>query len=131
MTYLFDINICTKLINNKSDFSERIRERFINLHSNNLCISSITCAGLYLCAIKSSDARKKVDLFLNPFDIIDFDECAAIEYSKIIGSLDQRNKDISMLDSMLAAQAVSRGYTLVSDMHSFKQISPLKLEIWA
>jgi tRNA(fMet)-specific endonuclease VapC len=132
--YLLDTNICIYLMSNKKGFSDAVRERFRMFNSKDICISSITSAELYYGAAKSMvpDASKqKVDIFLTPFEIIGFGEDDSVEYGKLKGTLEQKGTPIGILDNMIAAQALVRGFTLVTNnTRKFERIPHLKLENW-
>jgi tRNA(fMet)-specific endonuclease VapC len=121
-------------MSNKKGFSNSVRERFQKFSNKDLRVSSITSAELYYGVAKSrvpDTSKQKVDFFLTPFEIIEFDEEDSIEYGRIKGKLEQKGTPIGILDNMIAAQAFVRGYTLVTNnVREFKRIPNLKLENW-
>jgi tRNA(fMet)-specific endonuclease VapC len=132
--YLLDTNICIYLMSNKKGFSDTVRERFRMFNSKDIRISSITSAELYYGAAKSImplASKQKVDIFLAPFEIIEFGEDDSVEYGKLKGALEQKGTPIGILDNMIAVQALTRSLTLVTNNEKeFKRIPNLKLENW-
>jgi tRNA(fMet)-specific endonuclease VapC len=132
--YLLDTNICIYLMSNKKGFSDAVRERFRMFNSKDLRISSITSAELYYGAAKSMmpDASKqKVDMFLTPFEIIEFGEDDSVEYGKLKRTLEQKGTPIGILDNMIAAQALVRDLTVITNnKKEFKRVPNLKVENW-
>jgi tRNA(fMet)-specific endonuclease VapC len=121
-------------MSNKKGFSDAVRERFRMFNSKDIRISSITSAELYYGAATSMmpDASKqKVDIFLTPFEIIEFNESDSVEYGKLKGILEQQGTPIGILDNMIAAQALVRDFKLVTNnTREYERISHLKLENW-
>ncbi len=134
MIYLLDTNICIYLMSSKKGFSDSVRDRFRAFNSKDIRLSSITSAELYYGAAKSKIPEKSkqiVDIFLSPFEIVEFDEDDSIEYGKLKGELEKKGTPIGILDNMIAAQALTRGFILVTNnVNEFKRIPNINLENW-
>ncbi len=129
--YLLDTNICIYIINKKP---LNVLERLQGVIEDNVCISSITIAELQFGVYNSRNIEKnRISLtgFLAPFEIIGFD-CIDAEYFGIIrAQLKREGKLIGPYDMLIAAQAMARDLTLVTNNTSeFSRISGLKIEDW-
>ena len=107
MLYMLDTNICSYIIKGYIP-----KEKLLN---KKIGISSIVTSELLYGAKKKGSKKliKIVDLFLNSFDIYDFDKKAAIEYSKIRVNLEQQGIIIGAYDLQIAAHAKSLNAILV------------------
>ncbi len=132
LIYLLDTNICIYAINMRSkSVVEKVRQRSVD----EIAISSVTVAELEYGLQKSSrknTTREALVEFLAPFSIIDFTSLDATEYGKIRAFLEEKGTPIGAYDLQLAAQALARDLTLVSNNErEFSRIPRLKLENWA
>ena len=131
MNYLLDTNICIYIINKKpSSVIKHIQTK----RPEQIAISTITQAELeYGIARSRNIDQNRIALleFLFPFLLIDFDQMAAVQYGLIRSSLEARGKPIGSMDMLLAAQAMSGNYILVTNNEKeFGRIEGLKLENW-
>ena len=128
---MLDTNICIYIIKNKP---QSLREKFREFDVGDLCISSITVSELYYGAYKSLYVDKNIlalEHFLRPFDILEYDLNASIQYGKIRATLEKSGKVIGGLDMMIAAHALSNKMTLVTNnIKEFKRIENLVLDNW-
>jgi tRNA(fMet)-specific endonuclease VapC len=70
--------------------------------------------------------------FLSYFNILDFARSDAIEYGKIKTELRKKGQIIGQIDLLLAAQAVNREMTLITNnLKEFLRIDALKVEDWS
>jgi tRNA(fMet)-specific endonuclease VapC len=127
--YLLDTNICIYIIKKKPI---KVFEKFKELNIGDLKISSITYAELYFGAYNSQQVEKNLQTiknFLLPFEIIDFDKKAAIEYAKIKVNLRKKGQVIGELDMQIAGVALSNNLILVTNNEKeFNRIDNLKIE---
>lgn len=66
-----------------------------------------------------------------PLEVCDFDYLDATEYGKIRSHLERNGTSIGALDTLISAQALSKGLVLVSNnLKEFKRIPGLQLENW-
>lgn len=101
---------------------------------NSISISSITIGELQYGVEKSLFPERNLfalQKFLTPFNIVDFDYPAAVEYGKIRSILEKKGTPIGPMDMLIAACAISKGLTLVSNnTREFSRIENLGLENW-
>ncbi len=131
MKFLIDTNICIYIINNRIEGSSRwIRSAGIE----NVCISSISITELEYGISKSAkfeETQEALYKFLSGFNILDFDLNAAQAYGKIRSDLQKSGTPIGSMDMLIAATAISRKMTLVSNNEKeFKRISNLEIVNW-
>jgi len=129
--YLLDTNICIYIINKSP---KNIVEKMRSFNPNDIKISTITVSELEYGASKSLNRIKNrfaMNNFLSPFQIIPFDAQDAEIYGIIRTELELRGKPIGPYDLQLAAQALARGFILVTNnTDEFSRIKQLKLENW-
>ena len=66
-----------------------------------------------------------------PFDILEYDLNASIEYGKITATLEKSGKVIGGLNMMIAAHALSNKMTLVTNnTKEFERVENLILDNW-
>lgn len=132
MRYLLDTNICIYIIKRKP---EQVLAKFKQLEPGDVCLSSISLAELDYGVHKSQHAyRNQIALkeFTMPLDILPFDEEAAMHYGKLRYDLEKQGQPIGSMDLLIAAHALSKQITLVSNnLKEFQKIPQLKLENWA
>jgi tRNA(fMet)-specific endonuclease VapC len=131
MSFLLDTNICIyALKQNQAVLKRLLAERPIDV-----ALSVITEGELRTGAAKSLSAAKTTHLlenFLRPLSILEFTSDDARTYAKIRARLERAGTPIGPLDTLIAAQAVSRALTLVSNNErEFKRIPGLHCENWA
>ena len=128
---MLDTNICIYIIKNKP---QCVREKFIEFDIGALMISSITVSELYYGVYKSLHVEKNLlalEHFLKPFDIVDYDFLASIEYGKIRADLEKKGTVIGGLDMQIAAHAKSLDSILVTNnLKEFNRVKNLKLDNW-
>ena len=131
MKYLLDTNICVYLIRGKS------QEALQNLAQHSMMdigISSITLAELQFGVHKSNRSEQNqqaLEQFLVPLTTIDFDHSAAITYGQIRAYLEGQGSAIGSLDTLIAAHALSRDLTLVTNnTKEFSRVPGLLVEDW-
>jgi len=129
--YLLDTDICIYLIRNKPP---QVLRHFQDIEPGDVGISSITLAELSYGVAKSARAQQNaeaLEAFVLPLEICPFDETAAQAYGGIRAGLEGRGRPIGSLDTLIAAQTLSMGLTLVTNNErEFGRVPGLKLENW-
>jgi len=128
---MLDTNICIYIIKNKP---ESVKERFREFEIGELCISSISVSELMYGAYKSQKIERNLqalESFLMPFEIVDYDYVASIEYGKIRASLEKKGQVIGNMDMQIAGHALALDMTLVTNnTKEFIRIDGLSLDNW-
>jgi tRNA(fMet)-specific endonuclease VapC len=131
MRYLLDTNICIYLIKKKPP---EVLQKFNTCQIGDIGISVISVAELEY-GVKTSQRpqqnQQALAQFLLPLSILDFDSSAAIYYGEIRAYLEKQGRPIGALDLFIAAVALSRNLTLITNNTSeFQRIPDLLLENW-
>ena len=128
---MLDTNICIYIIKNKPSY---IRDKFKEFDIFDLSLSIITVSELYYGVYKSEYIEKNLlalNNFLKPFNIVDYDLNASIEYGKIRASLEKIGRVIGGLDMQIAAHAKSLDMTLITNnTKEFERIDNLVIDNW-
>ena len=128
---LLDTNICAFLMKNKYPAAT---QKLLNSDPSEIAISSITLFELEYGAAKSQwpeKNRNNVKLFLAPFTIIPFDSNDAIAAGEIRQILEKAGTPIGPYDVQIAAQAMARGYTVVThNTGEFSRVPNLQFNDW-
>jgi tRNA(fMet)-specific endonuclease VapC len=131
MTWFFDTNICINFLRGKYDAVAHI---MTNTDPALIKIPAIVQAELLLGAMKSTDptgTRKKVELFLLPFEIKPFDSSCAQSYAQIRATLEGAGQIIGPNDLLIAATALANNGILVTNNYKeFKRVADLQIENW-
>ncbi len=131
MRYLIDTNICIYIMNNHP---AEVLDKFKNVDVGEVGISSISVSELHYGVFKSKKIKQNItrlEEFLYPFEISSYDEIASKEYGKIRSRLEKRGKVIGPLDMLIAAHAISKDLTLITNnTKEFDIIERLKVENW-
>ena len=129
---MLDTNICIYIIKNKP---QSVKERFSECEIGQLCISSITVSELMYGAFKSEHTEKNLkalERFLMPFEIVDYDFAASVEYGKIRASLEKKGQVIGNMDMQIAGHALALDVVLVTNnIKEFERVEGLAVENWA
>jgi len=131
VNYLLDTNICIYIINKKPG---TVLKRIQSKRPDQVAISTITQAELeYGLSRSKFPERNRAALlqFLFPFQLLDFDQLAAVQYGTIRSDLESKGKPIGAMDLLIAAQAVSRNLILVTNNEKeFGRVGGLRIENW-
>ncbi|MBI4545198.1 MAG: PIN domain-containing protein [Gemmatimonadetes bacterium] len=128
--YLLDTNLCIALIRKSSPKAER---RLARRRVTDVAISALTVAELEYGVAKSRQPklnREKLDLFLQPLQVLSFDDAAALAYGAARASLEARGHMIGPIEMLLAAQALSLEATLVTNNTAEFRVDGLKVQDW-
>ncbi len=132
MRYFLDTNTCIYFL--KGTYPS-VLSALRSKRPDDIKIPSMVKAELLLGAEKSQ--RKKENLiacgkFMEPFEIISFDDEASVVYSKIRSTLEKKGNVIGPNDLIIASTVCSRKGTLVTNnLREFKRVPHLLCENWA
>jgi tRNA(fMet)-specific endonuclease VapC len=131
MRFLLDTDTCIYALK-----QERVvLDRLLSRSRADIVVSVITEAELRTGAAKSSAPTKTarlVENFLRPLAIVEFTSSDAATYAHVRAKLERAGTPIGPLDTLIAAQAVARKLTLVSNNEKeFGRVPGLAIENWA
>ncbi len=128
---MLDTNICIYIIKNKP---RGVKERLRDFKIGELCISTITVSELMYGAYKSEHTEKNlkaIESFLIPFEIVDYDFMASMEYGKVRANLEKKGQVIGNMDMQIAGHALALDLILVTNnIREFERVKGLKLDNW-
>ena len=131
--YLLDTNICIDFLHGElSDGFRMMRESPRDLFK----LPAVVVGELLLDAEKAPPKwqmreRRKVEVFLEEFEVIPFDERCAREFARIRASLELRGMLIGPMDMLIAATAIANQAVLITNnAREFERIPGLRLESW-
>lgn len=111
----------------------RVADRILQRPPSDLCISSMTLAELGFGAEskKSQKLRRAIRSFVGDVAVVPFDEDAADRFAVVAAGLARAGTPIGVLDTLVAAQALALGLTVVtSNTRHFSRVPGLKVENW-
>jgi tRNA(fMet)-specific endonuclease VapC len=113
---------------------DSVIRRFKAMDVGMIGVSSITVSELYYGAAKSHHRdrnEKRLEEFLLPFDILPYDENAAMIYGNIRSRLEEKGNVIGPLDMLIAAHALSLERVLITNNEKeFRRVPSLVVENW-
>ena len=131
MNYFLDTNICVYFL---KGLYPSVLENIQNTNPTNIKIPSIVKAELLYGAEKSQHKAKNltnINRFLEPFEIIPFDDDCSIIYSKIRAALEFKGTGIGPNDYIIAAIALAKnGILVTNNTKEFQRIKNLKIDNW-
>lgn len=131
MKYYLDTNICIYFL---KGLHTHLLEMIMSLHPGDIKICAMVKAELLYGAEKSHRKEEnlaKVKKFFLPFEIIPFDDKAAVEYSVIRANMEQAGIAIRPNDLIIAATVLSRGGTLITNNErEFGRVPGLPVGNW-
>jgi len=131
MNYFLDTNICVYFL---KGLYPSVLENIQNTNPNNIKIPSIVKAELLYGAEKSQHKVKNltnINRFLEPFEIIPFDDDCSIIYSKIRATLELKGTGIDPDDYIISTTTLAKnGILVTNNIKEFERIKNLKIENW-
>jgi tRNA(fMet)-specific endonuclease VapC len=127
--YLLDADTVSYALRGQGQTAKRI----LHHPPSELCISSITLAELGFGAEskKSQKLRRAIRSFISDVAVVPFDEAAAERFAVVAAGLARAGTPIGVLDTLVAAQALSLGLTVVTNnTRHFSRVQGLKVENW-
>ncbi|WP_417314348.1 type II toxin-antitoxin system VapC family toxin [Enterobacter sp.] len=128
MLHMLDTNMVSHLVRQHPE----VVNRYSRIAPDEMCISSVTEAELlYGLAKKRSKTLQETILeFLKTITICDWDSEAAATYGELRAAMEKRGKVMGDLDQLIAAHAISRGTTIVTNDRAFGMVQDLIVEDW-
>ena len=111
----------------------QVAARLLEHRPSDLCISSITLAELRYGADvrRSRKLHRLITTFVEPIDVMSFDQLAADRFAIFAGGLARRGEPIGMFDTLIAAHAWALQLTLVTNnTRHFRRVAGLVTENW-
>jgi tRNA(fMet)-specific endonuclease VapC len=132
LIFMLDTDICIYIIKRKPT---SVLKRLESLQPGQLTMSAITFAELMNGAKKSQYVEanlERLNALGELLDIRPFDKHAAVCYGDVRSSLEKRGETIGGNDLLIAAHALSLGWTLVTNNEKeFSRVEGLKIVNWA
>jgi tRNA(fMet)-specific endonuclease VapC len=129
--YLLDTNVCVDFLTGRYPGVVR---RIEGSAPEDLGLSSVVVAELRYGADHSARRRTnhaRIDLLIREIESLDFDLPAAAAYGRVRAQLEAGGTPIGPNDMLIAAHALSRRLTLVTDnLAEFGRVRGLKAETW-
>ena len=129
-TYMLDTDTVSFALRGRGAVASRLLEH----RPSEICISSITLAELRFGAEarRSRKLHRLIDTFVGSVTVIPFDQLAADRFAPVAAALARRGEPIGTFDALMAAHALSRGLTFVTNNSKhFQRVAGLKTENWA
>ena len=130
MKFLLDTDTCIYALKQ----NENVLRHLLAAAREDVVVSVVTEAELRTGAAKSSSALRtlrRVENFLLPLTVIDFTSDDAIVYAGLRARLERAGTPIGPLETLIAAHAVGRKLTLVTNNErEFRRVHGLHLENW-
>ena len=107
--------------------------RLLEHQPSEVCISAITLAELNFGAEakQSQKIRRAIRRFTNDIVVVPFDEVSAERFGVVAAALATRGQPIGLYDTLVAAQALSLGLTVVTNnTRHFSRVPGLAVENW-
>ena len=131
MPFLLDTNACVDYL---TGCYPRLVARVQRCSPEDLRLSSVVVAELRYGADHSARRRTnhaRIDALLDEIECLDFDLPAAATYGRVRARLEAAGTPIGPNDMLIAAHALSRGLSVVTDnVGEFGRVKGLKVENW-
>jgi tRNA(fMet)-specific endonuclease VapC len=130
MRYLLDTNIVSDLVRNPQGI---VAKHLRTVGEKQVCTSIIVAAELRYGADKKGSPRlsSQLDAVLGALEVLPFEAPADASYGLLRTSLEKRGTPIGANDLLIAAQALTLGYVIVTDNEKeFSRVEGLRLQNW-
>ena len=131
MAFLLDTNACIDYLTGRYP---RVVARIQGSSPEDLFLSVVVVAELRYGADHSARRRSnhsRIDALVQEIEPLDFDLRAAATYGRVRAQLEAGGTPIGPNDMLIAAHALSRGLTVVTDNTAeFRRVKGLKVENW-
>jgi tRNA(fMet)-specific endonuclease VapC len=129
MRYMLDADTVSYALRGHGQVGVRLLEH----PPSEVCISAITLAELNFGAQakRSPKIRRAIRRFTQDIAVVPFDEASAERFGGVAAALAARGQPIGLYDTLVAAQALSRGLTVVTNnTRHFSRVPGLAVENW-
>ncbi|HET7295139.1 MAG TPA: type II toxin-antitoxin system VapC family toxin [Vicinamibacteria bacterium] len=131
MAFLLDTNVCVDYLTGRYP---KVVGRIQDSSPEDLYLSVVVVAELRYGADHSARRRTnhaRIDVLIEEVEPLDFDLRAAATYGRVRSQLEASGTPIGPNDMLIAAHALSRGLTVVTDnTEEFGRVKGLKVENW-
>ena len=128
--WMLDTDTCSYLLR---EHPQHVLARLDAVARDEVAISTVVSAELRYGAarVKSRKLAATIERWLALFVIVPWNDEAAQVYARIRAAVEAKGKPIGNLDLLIAAHALSRGATLVTNnTRHFSQVPGLRIENW-
>jgi len=132
MVYLPDTNILIAIT--KANLA--VRTRLAQHADHTILLSSVVLAEIEFGIAKSASTKREYNRRVfeelsKTFKIVPFSPQAARHYGELRAFLEKQGTPISSNDTMIAAEALAQGATLITDnLREFSRVPGLRVENW-
>ena len=129
-TWMLDTDTCSYLLR---EHPPQVLARLDAVAREDVALSTVVSAELRYGAarVKSRKLAATIERWLALFVIAPWDDEAAQTYARIRAAVEAKGRPIGNLDLLIAAHALSRGATLVTNnTRHFSQVPGLRIENW-
>ena len=130
MRFLLDTNVVSDLVRHPRG---RIADRIAVVGEQQVCTSIIVAAELRFGALKKNSLRltAQLEAILNAIEVLPLGPPVDVVYGELRAALERGGQPIGANDMLIAAHALSLGYTVVTDNdREFSRIQNLGVENW-
>ena len=131
MRHLLDTNACVDYLTGRYP---KLVARIQGSSPDDLCLSTVVVAELRYGADHSARRRTnhgRIDALLDEIECLDFDLRAAATCGRVRAQLEAAGKPIGPNDMLIAAHALSRGLSVITDnVVEFRRVKSLKIDNW-
>ena len=130
MRFLLDTNVVSDLVRHPRG---RIADRIAVVGEQQVCTSIIVAAELRFGALKKNSLRltAQLEAILNAIEVLPLGPPVDVVYGELRAALERGGQPIGANDLLIAAHALSLGYTVVTDNdREFSRIENLGVENW-
>ncbi len=129
MPYLLDTNVVSDLVRHPQG---AVAERIRSVGEGEVATSIVVAAELRFGAARKGSKRLSAQLeaILAVLEVLPLEAPADVVYGDLRARLEGAGQPIGANDLLIAAHALSAGFTLVSDDRAFERIPELTTENW-
>ena len=128
--WMLDTDTCSYLLR---EHPQQVLARLDTVARDEVALSTVVSAELRYGAarVKSRKLAATIERWLALFVIVSWDDEAAQTYARIRAAVEAKGRPIGNLDLLIAAHALSRKATLVTNnTRHFSQVPGLRIENW-